>query len=91
MTRAAKLSSATGRTRRDRRILVSILIVGVFLSGCMTRAATPAAAQFTFEQYEVVTEVAKRQTVLTGFLLGGTIAELAMASIDENGDRRLHI
>lgn len=49
----------------------------------------PAAAAFTFEQYEVVTGSAKRQTVLTGFLLGGAIAELAVVNIDEKDDRRL--
>ena len=52
---------------------------------------TPAAAEFTFEQYEVVTGLAKRQTVLTGFLLGGAIAELAVVNIDDNDDRRLRI
>ena len=51
----------------------------------------PAAAEFTFEQYEVVTGSAKRQTVLTGFLLGGAFAELAVVNIDENDDRRLRI
>ena len=50
-----------------------------------------ASTEFTFEQYEVVTGVAKHQTVLTGFLLGGTIAELVVVSIDDNDDRRLHI
>ncbi len=54
-------------------------------------SGTPAAAQFTFEQYEVVTGSAKRQTVLTGFLLGGAIAELAVVNINENDDRRLRI
>ena len=52
---------------------------------------TPATAQFTFEQYEVVTGFAKGQTVLTGFLLGGAIAELAVVNIDDNDDRRLRI
>ena len=54
-------------------------------------SGTPAAAQFTFEQYEVVTGSAKRQTVLSGFLLGGTVAELAVVHIDKNDDRRLRI
>ena len=64
-----------------------MLVLGVFLSGYMTTAT----AQVTFETYEVVTGVAKRLTVLTGFLLGGTIAELAVVQIDENDDRRLRI
>ena len=50
-------------------------------------SGTPAAAQFTFEQYEVVTGSAKRQTVLAGFLLGGAIADLAVVNIDDNDDR----
>ena len=50
-----------------------------------------AAAQFTFERYEVVTGSAKRQTVLTGFILGGAVAELAVVNLDENGDRCLRI
>ena len=51
----------------------------------------PAAAEFAFEPYEVVTGSAKRQTVLTGFLLGGAFAELAVIDLDENEDRRLRI
>ena len=78
------------------RNLLSILVVGVFLSGCMTHTgnalgADEAAAPFTFEQYEVVTGSAKRQTVLTGFLLGGAIADLAVVDIDEDDNRRLRI
>jgi hypothetical protein len=53
--------------------------------------ADQTAALFTFEQYEVVTGSAKRQTVLTGFLLGGAIADLAVLNIDENDERRLRI
>ena len=53
--------------------------------------ASPAAAEFTFEQYEVVLGAAERQTVLTGFLLGGAVAELVVVNVDENGGRRLRI
>ena len=92
----AKPSSATDRTRHYRRSLSSILVFGVLLSGCMTYSgdalgADQAAAEFTFEQYEVVIGTAQRQTVLTGFLLGGAMAELAVVNIDENDDRRLRI
>ncbi len=79
--------SATDRTRHYRRSQSSILVLGVLLSGCIT----PASAQVTFERYEVVTGSAQRQTLLTGFLLGGAIAELAAVHIDENDDRRLRI
>ena len=82
---------------REARGLFSILVFAVFLSGCSgllgeeVEPMLPAAAAFTFEQYEVVTGSAKRQTVLTGFLLGGAIADLAVVNIDENDDRRLQI
>ena len=73
------------------------LVLGVFLSGCsglLGKEADPmprASTEFTFDQYEVVIGSAKRQTVLSGFLLGGDIAELVVVSIDDNDDRRLHI
>ena len=94
---SAKPSSTTDCTGRYRRSPFSILVLGVFLSGCSgllgkdVDPTSPAAREFTFEQYEIVTGVAKHQTVLTGFLLGGTIAELVVVSIDDNDDRRLHI
>ena len=34
---------------------------------------------------------AERQTILTGFLVGGSVADLAVVHIDENDDRRLRI
>ena len=75
-----------------RRSLVSILALGVFLSGCLTARTNPQdAGGFTFEQYEVVTGSAERQTVLTGFLLGGAVAELAVLNFDENDEGRLRI
>ncbi len=64
-----------------------MLVFGIFLSSF----TSPAAAEFTFEQYEVVIGSAERQTVLTGFLLGGAMAELAVVNVDENDDRRLRI
>ena len=94
---SAKPSSTTDCTGHYRRSPFSILVLGVFLSGCSgflgkdVDPTSPAAREFTFEQYEIVTGVAKHQTVLTGFLLGGTIAELVVVSIDDNDDRRLHI
>ena len=50
-----------------------------------------AAAEPTFEQHEVVTSTAKHQTVLTGFLLGGAIADLAIVSVDKNHERCLRV
>ena len=66
----------------------------MFLSGFTTPAGTWAgtsvAAESGFERFEVVTGLAERQTVLTGFLLGGPVAELAVISVDR-GDRLLRI
>jgi hypothetical protein len=58
--------------------------LAVLLSGSLA----PATAQVTFEQYEVVTGPAERQTIVPGFFLGGAVADLALVKIDENGDRR---
>ena len=85
-------------TRRYRRSLFFILFFGVCLSSCSGRSneviaptMVPVSTEFTFKQYEVETGIAKHQTVLTGFLLGGDCAELAVVNVDENGNRPLHI
>ena len=94
---SAKPKSVAEHTRHFRQRLFSILVLGILLWGCLGLFAeaveqmTPAAAEFTFEQYEVVIGAAERQTVLTGFLLGGAIAELAVVHIDEHNDHRLRI
>ena len=57
-----------------------------------TQVMDPSAAdEFAFEHYEVVTGSANRQTVLTGFLLGGAFRDLAVVNIDDNDARRLRI
>ena len=90
--------SVVERTSRYRRSLFFILIFGVCLSSCSGRSnegialtVMPASTKFTFKQSEVETGSAKHQTVLTGFLSGSDSAELAVVSIDENGNRHLHI
>ena len=91
---SAKPSPATDRTRHYRTNLFSILFLGVFLSGCMTastKTIDAPAAEIAFEHYEVITGTAKHQTVLTGFFLGGAMAELAVVHIDENHDGHLRI
>lgn len=77
---------------------LSIFIFGVFLSGCSRvpsgeiKQTVPApSAAVTFKQHEVITGPTKHQTVLTGFLLGGPIAELAVVNIDKNDARHLRI
>ena len=93
----AKLSLTTNHTRYYELSRFFTLIFGVFLSGCSSlfgQAADPmssAPTEFTFERYEVVTGVAKHQTVLTGFLLGNATAELVVVNIDSDDNRCLHI
>ena len=94
---AAKLRSVTERTRHFQRSLFAVLVFGVFLSSCLGLSnkaidpMAPAPAEVTFDPYEVVTGVAKHQTVLTGFFLGGSIAELAVVNVDEKGKPQLRI
>ena len=77
--------------------LICIFLSVTFSFSTQAQVATgvepmmPAAAEFTFEQYEVVIGSAERQTVLTGFLLGGAMAELAVVNVGENNDRRLRM
>lgn len=93
----SKLRSVTERTRHFQRSLFFILISGVFLSSCLGLSnkaidpMVPVPAEFTFDPYEVVTGVAKHQTVLTGFFLGGSISEFAVVGVDGNGNRQLRI
>lgn len=80
-----------------KRSLFSILILGVLLSGYLSlfgeevEQTPPVPVEYTFDQYEIVTGVSKRQTVLTGFLLNGAIAEIAVVHIDEDDNRHLRI
>jgi len=77
--------------------LFFILVFGILLSGCSDLSGeavelmTPPTAEFTFDRYEVVIGSAKRQTVLTGFLLEGPIADLAVIHINENNDHCLRL
>jgi len=83
--------------RSARQTTFVILVCGVFLSGCSgglgkdVEPMTPAAEVFTFEQYEIDTGLSKRQTVLTGFLLDGPFADLAVVHRDANAALRLRI
>ena len=92
-----KLRAVVKHTRNYRRNLFHILVLGVFLSGCsalFNKDVVPmryATAEPAFDQYEVSTGRAEHQTVLTGFLLGGPIAELVVISVDTDKNRHLHI
>lgn len=72
-----------------------VLAVALFLTGGYVHAgqANTAAqpAGYAFDSYEIDIGPAVRQTVLTGYLLGGETAELAVVTVDEDGSRRLRI
>ena len=91
------LLSGAERTKHSQRAVLSILVLGILLLGCSRvfseedKSSVPSLTEFTFEEYEIVTGIAKRQTLLTGFLFSGDFAELVAVSIDENGNRNLCI
>ena len=87
MTSAAATAAATPRARYRLRNAPVVLVSAVVLCGTLE----PAAAQVAFERHDVVTGTAPRQTVLTGFLLGGPVADLVALSVDESGGRRVQL
>ena len=80
-----------------KRNLFLTLILSVFLSNSSAfpnegaNPMMPTHTEFSFDAYKVGTGVAKSQTILTGFLLGGALADLVVVSIDENANHCLHI
>ena len=89
--------STAKRIRHYQRSIFLILVLGMCLSSCSglsNEAINPMMStpgEFTFKQYEIVTGIAKYQTVLAGFLLGGPIADVAVVNVDENDNRHLCI
>jgi len=87
--------SARRGARLYRRGRFAILTLRLCLVGCAGPAAALPGAQpaelFRFERYDVVTGARERQTVLTGFLVGGSVADLAVVDSDEDDGRRLRI
>ncbi|MXW04760.1 MAG: VCBS repeat-containing protein [Gemmatimonadetes bacterium] len=53
--------------------------------------AAAQSASYAFDRHEINIGPAVRQTVLTGFLLGGEVADLAVVKVDEDGGRRLRV
>ena len=88
-----RLTSGGGKHLRSSRI--GWLALRVCLSGCILPAAAQSGSEpvtaFAPARYDVVTGAANRQTVLTGFLSGGSVADLAAVHVDGDGDRRLRI
>ena len=91
-----KLSWITNPARYYQLSCCSVLISRIFLSGCsglfgIEFDPMSPTVPFTFKQYDVLTGTAKHQTVLTGFLLGGSTAELAVVNVDAEDNRHLYI
>jgi len=73
-------------------VKISLILLSVsILSFNFSFGQNFATPEITFKQYEISIGSAKRQTVLTGFILSDSVAELAVINIDENNDRRLRI
>ncbi len=82
------------RGRPPFRVRALRVVLCVHTAACASATSQRREArqpQVAFDQYEVVTDSTERQTVLTGFLLGGPVAELAVVSVDEHGGRRLRV
>ena len=84
------------RSAKGYRLGVFLILLQVLPWGgapAVGAVATYAASQsdVRFEEVEVVTGTADRQSVLTGFLLGGEVADIAVLNVDDEGDRRLRI
>ncbi len=94
-TRIRKRRTTVRGGRRYRPTRISLLAVRVCLSGCIMPVALQAnsepPAAFAPDRHEVVVGVAERLTVLTGFLTGRPVADLAAVHVDGDGDRRLRV
>ena len=68
-------------------------LVAVLLSGVLSSASaqSPQSAEYLFDRQEIDIGPALRQTVLTGFLLGGDVADLAVVKIEEDGGRSVRV
>ena len=92
-----KLSLVANHMRYFEFSRFFMMLFGVFQLGCSSLLGKeadpmlPPPTEFTFEQYEIATGAAEHQTVLTGFLLGGTTAELVVVNVNEEDEHRLHI
>ena len=90
--------SAAKCIRRYRQSLFLTLVLSVCLLSCSGRSnevvaptMMSAPTELTFQQHKVETDTAKHQTVLTGFILDGDFAELAVVNVDENDNRHSRI
>ena len=76
-------------------VVLALFVLATCLAGVLTPAVARPAGQivpeFTFERQEIEIGSAPRQTVMTGFLSGGNVADVAVVNIDDHGNRRVRI
>ena len=76
-------------------VVLALFVLATCLAGVLTPATARPAGQtvpeFTFERQEINIGSAPRQTVMTGFLSGGNVADVAVVNIDDHGNRRVRI
>lgn len=87
---AAEPRSSPGGRGGARRSLGAALALGALLPAAAT-ADVAAPADDLFERFEVVIGAERYQTVLTGFFLGGAVADVAVVSVDEDEGRLVRI
>ncbi len=76
-----------------------VCVVGSLLLGCMTCASWQPASDSSratptsrlFDRCDFGIGFADRPTVLTGFLLGGAVAEFAVVKVEADGERSLRL
>lgn len=67
------------------------LTLGIFSTPNGSAEDVAAVPQVRFNAHEIILGTTARQTVLSGFLLGGEVADLCVIHVDENSDRQLEI
>ena len=76
-------------------VVLALFVLATCLAGVLTPATARPAGQtipeFTFERQEINIGSAPRQTVMTGFLSGGAVADVAVVNLDGHGNRRVRI
>ncbi len=87
MRTCAPSHSPSRRAARCRWGIGSLHACWVVLGCAVAANGDPPA----FDQYAVATTASKQETVFTGFLLGGALADIAVLHTDGSGERRLQI
>lgn len=90
MNRISSTSSSIDPPKRSRRGWIYILTLVAALSGTGGSFASQISDDL-FVRHDLVIDAVKPQTVLPGFFLGGTLADLVVVSVGDSGDRHLSI